>query len=165
MVDKTLKRSSIICATLVAIGSCLSMLGCGSESAADEGNTTLSAEDAKRELRKLPFRYDFIKVALPEGASTAVAGRAYGRHRTSLTFGIAFGDRPKPVSVPGKQFGDMASTPYFTYSSNLQEPGRKQRWERGKQLHTEAQWNEAIHMVNEMEQHLCRVITGEPCGI
>jgi hypothetical protein len=165
VVERSLKRWIFVYMVLAAIGICLFMLGCGSESVADESEASLSAEEAKKELQKLPYRYEFIEVTLPDRASAAVAGRAYGRHRTSLTFGVSFGDRPMPVSVPGKQFGDISGTPYFTYASNLQEPGKKKRWEHGKQLHTKAQWNEAIDMTFEMEQRLCKAITHKPCPI
>lgn len=163
--DIRLRRWPTIWAVSIALGLGLCVLGCGSDSAADDSDVALDAEEAKKVLLKLPYRYKFVEVEVPEGASAAVAGRAYGRHRTSLIFGVALGDQPKPVSMPNAQLGEVAGTPYFTYSSNLLEPGKKGRWERGKQLHTQAQWNEAINMVFEMEQKLCRAATGKPCPV
>jgi hypothetical protein len=139
--------------------------GCGDESAADEGEVVLTAEEAKEALRGLPYHYDFIKVKVPEGATAAVAARAHGKHDTRLTFGASFGDHSKPVTIPHVQLGDIAGTPYFTYSSNLQEPTGDGHWKRGKQFRTAAQWNEAINMVFDMEQAFCKAATGEPCPI
>lgn len=165
MGDRSLTRWRTVCAALVATCVYLSMSGCGSESAADDREATLTAAEAKGVLRKLPYRYEFTEVKLPQGASAAVAGRVYGRHHTWLTFGAAFGDHPNPVLVPGAQLGDVAGAPYFTYSSNLQEPGKRAGWKRGKHLHTEAQWNEAINIAFEMEQAFCRAVTGQSCPI
>lgn len=137
--------------------------GCGDESAAGNTEDHLTPQEAKKALQALPFRYKFIEVKVPEAATGAVAARAYGKHHTRLTFGTSFGDHPKPVSVPDVQLGDIAGTPYFTFSSDLQEPAGKGHWKRGKQLHTPAQWNEAINMVFEMEKALCEAATGDSC--
>jgi hypothetical protein len=58
------------------------MSGCGQ-------TLVLSAQETKDLLRQLPYRYEFRDVPAPEGAEVAIAGRAIGRHRTILNFGIA----------------------------------------------------------------------------
>jgi hypothetical protein len=35
----------------------------------------------------------------------------------------------------------------------------------GRQIHTEAQWNESARMRVDIEEKLCQATTGKPCGI
>jgi hypothetical protein len=138
--------------------------GCGA-SANGEGSVgsprVLSSAEAKRLLLHLPYRYQWRRVPLPEGASAALAGTAVGNHRTILHFGIAFGTEAKPVPVP--QAG--ARDPYdytqgggFSFTDDLVIPGGV-----GKQFHASAQWDEATTMEVEMEEKLCKASTGEFC--
>lgn len=140
--------------------------GCGDSSAAeDTEGVTVNAAEAKRVLLKLPYRYEFRQVKLPDGASSAIAGRVYGLHKTWFDFGIAFGNQSMPVSVPRAGVSGAIGNPGFVFNSNIVVPGRQSRWEAGRQFHTAAQWHESGHMENEMEQSLCKAVTGEPCPV
>ena len=120
----------------------------------------LSAAAANGLLLRLPYRYQWRDVELPQGASSALAGTAIGKHHTIVHFGISFGTEAEAVPVP------LAGTlsPYyyygggFVFNDDLVLPKGV-----GKQFHTKAQWDEATTMVVEMQEKLCKAATGEPC--
>lgn len=140
--------------------------GCG-ESATGEGSVgsprVLSSTEAKRLLLQLPYRYKWRRVELPKGANGALAGTAFGKHRTIVHFGISLGTEAEAVPVP--QAG--ARDPYdytqgggFAFTDDMVVPGGI-----GKQFRTAAQWDEAGTMVVEMTQKLCEATTGDVCPI
>lgn len=135
----------------IAIPNC----GCG------EGVRVLSSTEAKHLLLQLPYRYHWRQVEVPEGASGALAGTAFGKHHTIVHFGISFGTDAEAVPVP--QAG--ARDPYdytqgggFSFTDDTVVSGGV-----GKQFHTAAQWDEAGTMIVEMQEKLCKASTGEPC--
>ncbi len=150
-----------------AIGLTVAAVGCGDGvSTAEAGaDRQLTPVLTKRALRTLPYRYEFREVPLPEGASGAVAGRAFGKHRTYLDFGIALGEEALPVPVPQAGATDVARHGDFIFTANVIVEDRNGHFVTGKQLHTQAQWLEANSMVVEMEGKLCRAITGRPCPV
>lgn len=127
--------------------------GCGS-------SRVLSAEEAKHLLLQLPYRYKWREVETPKGASDALAGTAIGRHHTILHFGISLGTEGEPVPVP--QSGVRDPLYYyaggFVFTDDIIVPGGI-----SKQIHTGSQWDEASRMEVEMEEKLCKRVTGEPC--
>jgi hypothetical protein len=138
--------------------------GCG-VSASGEGTVgsprVLSSAEAKNLLLRLPYRYQWRKVELPEGASGALAGTAVGKHRAVLHFGISLGTEAEPVPVP--QAGRRDSYDYsqgggFVFTDDLITAGRA-----GGKLHNVTQWDEATTMVVEMQEKLCKASTGEVC--
>ena len=140
-------------------------VGCGCGASADGEATgtpphSLDAAEAKQLLSTLPYRYRWRKVKPPEGATGAVAGTAVGKHRTVLHFGVALGADPEPVPVPGS--GTVSAYGYprgeFVFTDDVIT-----RDGIGKQITNEAQWREANLMVVEMEEKLCKAVTGEPC--
>jgi hypothetical protein len=148
--------------------------GCGNDAGANGeglggsgGTRTLSVKETKRLLRELPYRYKFRSVAAPEGAEAAVAGRAVGRHRTILNFGIALGHGHQAVPVP--KAGTIYSYGYprggFIFTNDIFIKGRGVRMVPNPRLHTAAQWDEASEMSVMMTDKLCRAATGEPCPI
>jgi len=128
--------------------------GCGC------GSGALSSTEAKHLLLQLPYRYHWRQVELPEGASGVLAGTAFGKHHTIVHFGISLGAEPQAVPVP--QAG--TSDPYyywgggFVFNDDMVLPKGI-----GKQFHTAAQWDEAGTMVVEMQEKLCKAVTGKPC--
>jgi hypothetical protein len=155
------------CAALVAG---VFVIGCGSTASqgsnpilSQESNRTLTASQAKRLLQQLPYHYQFRSVALPRGASGALAGTAIGRHHTVLHFGLALGQKPGPVPVPRAGTKGVYGYGGYIYTDDLEVPGKREKWEPGPQFQTEAQWNEAGHMEVQMEEQLCKAETGEPC--
>jgi len=146
--------------------------GCGGDAGAEGGIAggsgearVLSAKETKQLLRKLPYRYEFRQVATPEGAETAVAGRAMGRHRTIINFGIALGHGYKAVSVPqaGTRYSYGYSRGGFIFTSDLLIEGSDGRLAPNPQLRTAAQQNEASEMTVTMTDRLCLAATGEHC--
>jgi hypothetical protein len=131
------------------------MAGCGEAS-------VLSVHETKDLLRKLPYRYEFWEVPIPEGAKAAIAGRAIGRHHTELNFGIALGYGLKPVMLrqSAAEFDYQRS---FIFTSDILVRGPDGRLESAPQLKTAAQWREASRMDVLMTDRLCLATTGEHC--
>ncbi len=125
----------------------------------------LSAKETKRLLRQLPYRYEFRQVAKPEGAEAAVAGRAVGRHRTILNFGIALGHGHMGVPVPRAGTEESYGYPKggFIFTDDSLIRGSNGRLESNPHFHTAAQWREAGHMEVMMTDKLCLAATGEHC--
>lgn len=140
--------------------------GCGGESAARDHQPTLDAAETKEILLQLPYRYEFRNVKRPVRASAAVAGRAFARRPDVwFDFGISLGmNHPEPVPVP-KGGAEVVGNPGFVFNSNLLVRDRRGRLRNGEQFRTAAQLHKAGHMATEMEQRLCRAITGEPCPV
>jgi hypothetical protein len=151
------------------IGVCLLALMAGVSAcggfAKGDGTHVLSSKEAKNTLLKLPYRYRFRKVAIPKGASGALAGRATTAHGTFLNFGVALGREPGVVSVPraGTNSAYGYSEGGFVFTDDLQVAGKHHTWHRPARFHTERQWNEAISIAVKMQEKLCKAATGSPC--
>ncbi len=134
------------------------LAGCGE-------TPVLSAKETKRLLGQLPYRYKFRQVAKPEGADATVAGRAVGRHRTILNFGIALGHGHMGVPVPRagteESYGYPRGGFIFTDDILITEPDGD--LESNPHFHTAAQLNEATSMAVAMTDKLCLAATGEHC--
>lgn len=138
--------------------------GCGGDSASGDSQIP-SAVETKKLLLELPYRYEFRTVKGPAGASAAVGGRVFGRHSTWFDFGVSLGSNsPKPVPVP-RGGAEVVGNPGFVFSTNVLVRGENGQFKAGEQLRTRAQWRESGHMATEMEQALCRAITGRPCPV
>ncbi|MGN6258515.1 MAG: hypothetical protein ACTHN3_12325 [Solirubrobacterales bacterium] len=154
----------VLAALAVGCGSSASgdgTTGAGSTAASNDPPRVLSTQEAKQLLQQLPYRYEFRKVKLPEGATGAVAGTAIGKHHTVLHFGVSLGTEAGAVPVP--QAGvrdpyDYSAGGGFVFNDDLVVAGGV-----GKQFKTGAQWEEATSMEVEMEEKLCKAATGEPC--
>jgi hypothetical protein len=153
--------------TLIGMGLLALVMGvcaCGG-SAKGDGTHVLSSKEAKILLLKLPYRYRFREVAIPEGASGALAGKATMAHGTFLNFGVALGRDPGLVPVPDAGTNSAYGYPRggFVFTDDLQVAGKNHTWHRPARFHTERQWNEAISIAVEMQKKLCKAATGEPC--
>jgi len=139
--------------------------GCGGAPLGDSSMQILKTEEAKQLLLQLPYRYHLRPVALPEGASGALAGSAIGQHRTIVHFGVALGRDSGLVSVPHAGTSGAYGYPDggFMFTDDLQVRGKHHTWHRGSQFRTAAQWDEATTMVVKMQEKLCKAATGEPC--
>lgn len=141
----------------IAIGVALLVSGCGTK--------TLDEAEVKQLLRQLPYRFEFRPVDPPDGASGAVAGRVIGPHRTVVNFGISLGRGGDPVPLgPGTDTADATGGETFRVTDDTMVTVNG-KLKAGDQLHTEAQWNESARMIVDIEEKLCRAITGKPCAI
>lgn len=129
------------------------------------GSGVLSSSEAKQVLLQLPYRYHWRQVELPEGASGALAGTAFGKHHTIVHFGISLGAEPQAVPVPraGTSVADYELENGFVFNDDLGVAGKKGNVRWGGQFHTAAQWNEAASIVVDMEEKLCKAASGKPC--
>jgi hypothetical protein len=153
---------AVVAALLLGLGA----IGCGGGAKAEgDGLQTLSAPEAKTVLGELPYRYKYRTVLVPRGATAALAGRAYGPSNTSFDFGIALGDGTNAVPVAQAGVSEVVGNPGFVFTSNLVVPVGRAKWENSKQIHSARQLHVAADMVTEMEEQLCRAITGEPCPV
>jgi hypothetical protein len=143
------------------------ILGCGSsQETEDEASNLLTADEVKQTLRALPYRYKFRPVARPDGAYSAVAGTAFGRHGTVVNFGIAFGRSTQPVPVPrAGTDGVLGYRNTFAFTNDLQFRNANGKLITGPQFKTGAQWKEAIEISVQITDRLCKSATGEPCPI
>jgi hypothetical protein len=140
--------------------------GCGEASGEPGDPRVLTTAEARKLLLQLPYRFRFREVELPEGATGALAGKASGDHRTVVNFGIALGREAQPVPVP--KIGTRDPYDYgqgggLVWMDDLLVPRRDGTLQPGKQYRTDAQWDEAINMIVDMQQKLCHASTGEPC--
>ena len=126
---------------------------------------TLSKAETKSLLRELPYRFRFDDVPSPDGASGAVAGRAFGPHRTTIRFGVSLGSGGAPVSLgPHTDFADATGGETFRVTNDATIiVGDK--LERGPRIVTEAQWRQSATMVVDIEEKLCRATEGKACAI
>lgn len=157
---------------LVLLGMAIAMSNCSCGASADgqgsdQPTRVLSSREAKLLLLRLPYRYRWRQVELPDGASGALAGTVIGRHHTVVHFGIALGTGAEAVPVP--RAGTVTPVYYsrggFVFNDDLEVPGKNESVHPGKQFHTAAQWNEAGTIVVEMEETLCKAATGEACPV
>lgn len=123
----------------------------------------LSSVEAKHLLLQLPYRYRWRQVELPEGASGALAGTAFGKHHTVLHFGLALGQNPDGVPVPLAGTSGAYGYGGYVFTDDILVPGKRDKWESGPGVHTAGQWREGNEMEVQMEEKLCRAETGEPC--
>jgi hypothetical protein len=159
------KKSRYLWITIVLpIVLSVAVLNCGCNAFANKDGTVgsprvLSSAEAKRLLLKLPYRYRWRKVKLPEGASGALAGTAVGKHRAVLHFGISLGTEAEPVPIPEvRDAYDYSQGGGFVFTDDIITLDGI-----GKQIHTAAQWHEVNIMEVEMEEKLCKASTGEAC--
>lgn len=167
--NKRQLASAVLSTSLVALIILIPNSGCGSSASSDGSSPTaapnvLSEPAVRGLLTQLPYRFRFRNVALPEGATGAVAGTVIGRHHTVVHFGIALGRNPKPVAV--SQAGTSGAFYYlgagYVLTDDLVIPGSSRV---GRQFHTDLQWNEATDIEVAMEEKLCREVTGKPCQV
>ena len=148
------RRASLLVVLVVAL--VVTNCGCGG------GVRVLSSTEAKHLLLQLPYRYRWRQVELPEGASGALAGTAFGKHHTIVHFGISLGAEPQAVPVPraGVLTPDYEWGNGFVFNDDMVLPKGI-----GRQFHTTAQWHEAAKMVVDMEEKLCKAATAKPCPV
>lgn len=134
------------------------IIGCGQ-------TPILGAQETENLLRQLPYRYEFREVPTPEGAESALAGRAIGRHHTVINFGVALGHGHHGVPVPQAGISEPYSSPRdgFIFTNDLEVKDADGHLAANPHFHTAAQWNEAISMSVMMTDKLCLAITGEHC--
>jgi len=159
---------------LLCIGLLVGAVACGAD-VADKSSAAgdreevvqiLTSKEVKHLLRQLPYRYKFRQVPPPEGAQGAIVGRAVGRHRTVLNFGIALGEGGKPV-LPRPNAAEIDHQPLsgFTFSGDSVVRGPDGHLKAGSQFQTRSQWDEVTRMEVKMTDLLCRAASGKPCPI
>jgi hypothetical protein len=163
---KVIAASMSVALALGAIAS-----GCSADSKRSEnsfaGTHVLTTHEAKQRLYALPFKYSFRHVQLPRGASGTLAGQVRGPRKSRVDFGISLGRYPRGVPVPEAGTGNAVGVPIagFVFTSNELVPGPSGSWIVNRRFQNQAQWREAGHILNEMEQALCMAATHEPCPI
>jgi hypothetical protein len=163
---RQLCRFSVSAAVVAALVLGFGAIGCGGGAKAEgDGHKILSAPAARAVLLELPYRYKYRTVPVPRGATAALAGRAYGPSNTSFDFGIALGDGANPVPVAQAGVSEAVGNPGFVFTSNLLVPVGHAKWENSKRIHSTRQLHVASDMATEMEEQLCRAITGKPCPV
>jgi hypothetical protein len=136
----------------------MSLQACG-------GAKTLNDEETKALLRQLPYRFEFRPVAVPDGASGAVAGVAYGPHHTVLRFGVSLGREGDPISLGShSDLADATGGETFrvTGDDTLIVDGRLRF---NPRIKTKAQWHTVASMHVDIEEKLCRATEGHACPI
>lgn len=144
---------------------CVALLA-GCDHVLGDETLILSETEAKQALRKLPYRYRFRPVSLPEGAEAAIAGTAFGPFHTMLNFGVAFGRSTDGVPVP--RSGTSESVGYretFLYTDDLQILNAKGKIVSNPAFKTAKQWHTAVDMAVEITDRLCIAVSGDHCPV
>lgn len=160
-------RRGLHCIAVLLLGLlfAVALLGCGSDASRKSGPSELSTTEAKAILQELPYRYVFKEIPSPHGASGAIGGRVYGPYKTWFDFGIALGDDASPVPVPRAGVSEAVGNPGFVFTTNQLIPIGRVHWKTAPQLRTPARWHESSRMATDMEEQLCRAVTGKPCPV
>ncbi len=125
---------------------------------------TLDEAEAKRVLEQLPYQLEFHPQPPPPHASGAIAGRVVGPGGAVVRFGVALGRGADPVRL-GPGSGVEASggeTFRLSDDATVVVAGRPRIAAR---LETVAEWKEAVRIVVDIEEQLCRATTGKSCTI
>jgi hypothetical protein len=125
---------------------------------------TLKEAEAKRVLEQLPYRLEFRPVPLPPHASGAISGRATGPGGAVVRFGVALGRGTEPVRLgPGSGIEATGGETFrLSDDATVVVAGRPRIAAR---LDTMAEWKEAVRIVVDIEEQLCRATTGKSCTI
>ena len=125
---------------------------------------TLDEGEAKRVLEQLPYQLEFHPTPTPPHASGAIAGRAVGPGGAVVRFGVALGRDAEPVPFgPGSGAeANGGETFQLSDDATVVIGGRPQIAAR---LDTVAEWKEAVRIVVDLEEQLCRATTGKSCTI
>lgn len=137
---------------LLAAASSAAFIGCGGVS-----TDTLSSDDVVPALRSLPFRTHVETVTPPSADTAALIGTAK-RSGVVVRFSIGIGESPVPVPIPGigvnRAIGEGDLGFVFTTDGDYPEAFK-----------TVAEWHRAARMATDIEEQLCREVSGEPCPI
>jgi hypothetical protein len=159
----SLRIQTWIVLSLIAV---LGGLGCSGLGQAQD-DSVLTTVEAKQALRVLPYRFKYKEVQKPRGASGSLAARVYGPHHVWFDFGIALGHDAEPVPIPpsGTMNAVGNGEAGFVYTDNLLIRDKHGRYLVAPQIHTRAQDKGSLHMATEIEETLCKAVTGDPCPI
>jgi hypothetical protein len=135
----------------------LVLTGCGSASE-DSASRKLEPGDVRPALRNLPYRHRVWRVPPPKGDTAAFRGRAEGPHHAALEFSIGLGDPPQ-TSVAVRGAGKVHSVWESAFGYVYNDSGLP------KNFRTDAEWRAAATMGVEIEESLCKAVSGEPCPI
>jgi hypothetical protein len=126
-----------------------------------ENPRTLDEAEAKRVLEQLPYRLDFRPTPPPPHSSGAIAGRVVGPGGTVVRFGVSLGRGADPVRLgPGSANQATGRTFRLSDDTAVLVAGRPQI---ADHLDTLAEWKEAVRIVVDIEEQLCRATTGRSC--
>jgi len=131
----------------------------------DPGPKTLGEAEAEQLLRELPYRFEFRPAPVPDGASGAFSGLAFGPHGTVLGFGVSLGREGDPVSLgPHSDLADATGGETFRITDDgmVVVDGKV---EVGPRIKTAAQWKQTSTMAVAIEEKLCRATEGRACAI
>lgn len=147
-----------ICLTMF-IGATLAACGGGAADASGSSESDaggLRASDVRPALAELPYKISLKAVQPPPHDDAAFRGVAVGPLHTRVEFSIGIG--PQALAVPIRGIGTMhaVSNGAAGFAFNDTTSG-------GGDFKTVAQWNEAVRMVVDMEEKLCRRATGQAC--
>jgi hypothetical protein len=138
------------------------LVACGGGSAGASGGagagSGLRVQDVRPTLADSPFAIDLRSVKPPRHDDAAFQGTATGPHHTVVKFSIGIGPEAFAVPLPGIGTVHAVSNGAAGFAFNDYASG-------GGDFKTAAQWNEAVQMVVEMEEKLCRKATGEACPV
>lgn len=144
------------------------LVGCGGDANGSGEGKVLTSGEVKQLLRQLPYRFNFRKVKVPQGASDAVAGRVFGRYRTWFDFGISLGSgQPQPVPVPQSGIFTVVGVPSagFVYTDNVLVRNSNGSVVAARQIRTKAQGYESSHMGTAIERKLCLAVLETVCPL
>jgi hypothetical protein len=142
--------------TLALIGGIfLALVGC---SAAQDPSGTLQRTEVRPALRALPFQHKLWAVKPPAGDEAAFRGVAHGKYRATLHFSIGLGAHPITIPVPRTRLQDPVGEGEAGFAFNGDAAD-------AKKFKTVRQWHAAMDMATEIEETLCKQVTGKPCPV
>lgn len=132
--------------------------GAGASAAdnAGSGSDVLRPEDVRPVLSSLPYKFKLRPVQPPGHDDAAFRGRALGPDHTVVEFTVGVGAEAFAVPLPGIGTVHAISNGAAGFAFNDYVSG-------GGHFSRPGQWKEALQMVFEIEERLCRRATGKPC--
>ena len=132
------------------------LCGCGASSGG-VGSGKLRGDEVEGVLRALPFKTHVETVTPPTGDDAAFRGTA-NRAGVEIRFSIGVGNLPVPVPIPGlgtrRAIGEGELGFSFNTDANYADAFK-----------TGAEWYKATPIATEIEESLCKKVTGRPCPV
>jgi hypothetical protein len=147
-------RRRYIGAVVAVLGAVSLFAGCGGS---DQSQPPLQAKTLRAALQGLPFEYRLTQVRAPKGDEAAFEVVA-SKGDLKVHFTAAVGNQPLPVESPGAGTSSEIGISSLGLVFNDDTSGLH----RFKNID---EYHQAVNMAVEIEEGICRKLSGKPCPV